>query len=362
MTKSQLLYKFQTFILLCSFQILIAQIPDGYYDTAINQGGADLKLKLNQIIDNHVEFPYTASETDVWDILKETDKDPNNPDNVILIYSGVSMDGDDRFNPFNTNGWIREHVWAKSRGDFGTEIGPGTDVHALRPLDIVTNVSRNNRAFNNCTNCEIVEDQSGNDTGSKRDTNEYSFEPRDAVKGDVARMLFYMAVRYEGLDGYVDLELTETVLPLGDNTPFLGVQSTLLQWHRDDPVDDFERNRNDVIYYSFQQNRNPFIDHPELAEYLWGNNVGEVWGNTLSTSEFETNTIHLFPNPTQDVLTIRGLTTNTTISIYDTLGKNVMSFSAKNDQNTINLSTLKGLYILKLTTNDYTITKKIVVQ
>ncbi|WP_298543815.1 endonuclease [uncultured Aquimarina sp.] len=362
MKKAQSFYKFSTFILLCSFQIALAQIPDDYYDTAVNQGGADLKFSLNQIIDNHREFPYTASETDVWDILKETDKDPNNPDNVILIYSGVSMDGDDRFNPFNTNGWIREHVWAKSRGDFGTDIGPGTDVHALRPQDITTNISRNNRAFNNCTNCETVEDQWGNDTGSKRDVNEYSFEPRDAVKGDVARMLFYMAVRYEGLDGYVDLELTETVLPLGDNTPFLGVQSTLLQWHRDDPVDDFERNRNDIIYYSYQQNRNPFIDHPELAEYLWGNNTNDTWGNTLSTPELEGISIRLFPNPVQDILTIKGLTNEATISIYDTLGKNVLSFNANKEQNTTNLSALKGLYILKLTTNDYTMAKKIIVK
>jgi len=361
MKNVQRFYRFLTFILLCSFQIVVAQIPDGYYDTAVNQGGADLKFKLNQIIDNHIEFPYTASETDVWDILKETDKDPNNPDNVILIYSGVSMDGDDRFNPLNTNGWIREHVWAKSRGDFGTDIGPGTDVHALRPLDIVTNVNRNNRAFNNCTNCEIVEDQSGNDTGSKRDIYEYSFEPRDAVKGDVARMIFYMAVRYEGLDGYVDLELTETALPLGDNTPFLGVQSTLLQWHREDPVDDFERNRNDIIYNSYQQNRNPFIDHPELAEYLWGNNTNDNWSNILSTPEFKENVIHLFPNPVQDILTIKGLTNDAKISIYDPLGKSVLSFTANTEQNTTDLSALQGLYILKLTTNDYTIAKKIIV-
>lgn len=361
MLRKRQFFTFSSVILFCSFQILVAQIPDGYYDTAVNYGGTDLKLRLNQIIDNHIEFPYTSSETDVWDILKETDKDPNNPNNVILIYSGVSMDGDDRFNPFNTNGWIREHVWAKSRGDFGTDIGPGTDVHALRPLDIVTNVNRNNRAFNSCTDCEIVEDQWGNDTGSKRDINEYSFEPRDAVKGDVARMLFYMAVRYEGLDGYVDLELTETVLPLGDNTPFLGVQSTLLQWHRDDPVDDFERNRNNVIY-SYQQNRNPFIDHPELAEYLWGNNTNDTWGNSLSIPEFEGNSIRLFPNPVQDILTLEGLTNNTIVSIYDALGKNILSFTANKEQNTINLSGLKGLYSLKLTTNGYTIAKKIVVK
>ncbi len=71
-------------ILLLSF-ISYAQIPIGYYTSAENNADNDLKYALNQIIDNHTEFPYTSSSTDVWDILKQTDKDPNNSSNVILI-------------------------------------------------------------------------------------------------------------------------------------------------------------------------------------------------------------------------------------------------------------------------------------
>ena len=225
--------QYPTIIFFLFSVIISGQVPSGYYDSANNLADDNLKYALNQVIDNHTEFNYTSSSTDVWDILKETDKDPNNSENVILIYSGISINGAQEYN--SANGWTREHIWAKSRGDFGTAIGVGTDVHALRPLDNTTNSKRSNRSFNNCTTCEDVIDKWGNTTGSKKDANDWSFEPRDEVKGDVARMMFYMAVRYEGLDSYPDLELTESMLPQGNKEPIHGVLSTLLEWHRNDP-------------------------------------------------------------------------------------------------------------------------------
>ncbi len=106
----------------CLFSIIISgQVTTEYYVSAENLADDNLKFALNQIIDNHTEFNYTSSNTDVWDILKETDRDPNNSDNVILIYSGVSVNGAQEYN--SANGWTREHIWAKSRGNFGTTIG-----------------------------------------------------------------------------------------------------------------------------------------------------------------------------------------------------------------------------------------------
>ena len=78
-------------------------------------------------------------------------------------------------------------------------------------------------------------------------------------------MFFYMTIRYEGLDNYPDLELTGLMLSQGDKEPIHGVLSTLIEWHRNDPVDEWEENRNNIIYNSYQNNRSPFIDFPILA-------------------------------------------------------------------------------------------------
>ncbi|MFT5249818.1 MAG: endonuclease I [bacterium] len=339
----------------------VAQIPANYYLSAENNSDDDLKFELNQTIDNHTKFPYTSSNTDVWDILKETDKDPNNPSNVILIYSGISVDGPQEYN--NSDGWTREHVWAKSRGDFGTTMGPGTDVHALRPLDNTTNSIRSNRGFDNCTDCSIVYDKWDNDTGSLRDNNAWSFEPRDEVKGDVARMIFYMDVRYEGYDSYPDLEVSETILGIEDNSPFHGILLTLLDWHREDPVDPWEENRNNIIYYNYQNNRNPFIDYPELVEHIWGNMTGIIWtSGTLGVSDFNETAIELYPNPVSEFLNIAGINNETLLEIYDSLGQILVTKTITGSQNKIDVSQFSsGIYLLKFTQNKVAFVKRLVI-
>jgi len=249
---------------------LTAQVPDGYYDSANGLTGTELKTALYDIIKGHVEFPYTDGSTDVWDILKETDRDPVNADNVILLYCGRSVNAEQEYN--SGSGYSREHVWAKSRGNFGTEEGPGTDVHHLRPADISVNSARNNRWFDNCTEPYF---DGGVATGSYTSGTNWVWKPREEVKGDVARMIFYMATRYEGENGEPDLAVIN-YFPSDKNTkkPVHAKLSALLQWHQEDPVDDKERNRNDVIY-TYQQNRNPFIDHPEWVAEIWQVNSGE---------------------------------------------------------------------------------------
>ena len=329
---------------------LKAQIPTGYYDSARNLADDNLKYELNQIIDNHIEFYYTDSNTDVWDILKDTDRDPNNPDNVILIYSGISVNGAQEYN--GAKGWTREHIWAKSRGDFGTSIGVGTDVHALRPLDNTTNSKRSNRSFNNCTTCEDVTDKWGNTTGSQKDANDWTFEPRDEVKGDVARMMFYMAVRYEGLDNYPNLELTETISPKSDKEPIHGVLSTLLKWHREDPVHEWEENRNNIIYNSYQSNRNPFIDYPILAEHIWGTEIGVDWtgDEALGINDFKRVSLLIYPNPASNNINIKGLNAKAQVNIYDILGRKVLELQIDTDNNTIDVSELKGMHLVSIIT------------
>ncbi|RFC54894.1 endonuclease I family protein [Brumimicrobium aurantiacum] len=253
-------------VLTMSIQTLFAQIPTGYYDTANGLTGTALKSALNNIIKGHTTFPYSSGGTDVWDMLKETDKDPSNPNNVILIYTGASVNGDQEYN--NGNGWNREHVWAKSHGDFGNSQGPGTDAHHLRPSNIQVNGDRGNKWFGNCSTPHTY---NGSATGNFYNNSLHLWKPRDEVKGDIARMIFYMATRYEGQNGEPDLEVID-YLPSNNSTtdPVHALLSDLLAWHNEDPVNDWERNRNDVIYYDFQNNRNPFIDHPDYANLIWG--------------------------------------------------------------------------------------------
>ncbi|MGW0705213.1 endonuclease I family protein [Streptomyces sp. NPDC002643] len=226
---------------------------DTYYADAIGKTGTALKSSLHTIISDQTTLSYSA----VWNALKVTDEDPNNSSNVKLLYSGISRSKS--LNGGSSGNWNREHVWAQSHGDFGTSAGPGTDLHHLRPEDVTVNAVRGNLDFDNGGSSFT------NSGGSLVDSN--SFEPRDAVKGDVARMILYMAVRYEGDDGWPNLEPNDSVNNGG--TRYHGRLSVLKAWNDEDPPDSFEERRNELIYTDYQGNRNPFIDHPEWIEAIW---------------------------------------------------------------------------------------------
>ncbi|HEX8868729.1 MAG TPA: endonuclease [Lentzea sp.] len=227
---------------------------EAYYTAACGKSGTALKSALNTIISsNQTKLSYDA----VWEALKVTDQDPDNSNNVILLYSGISRAKS--ANGGGNDNWNREHVWAKSHGDFGTATGPGTDLHHLRPEDVNVNATRGNLDF------DLGGSPVPEASFSKYDSD--SFEPRSEVKGDVARMIFYMAVRYEGNDGFPNLEVNDAVN--NGTAPYMGRLSVLKTWSRQDPPDSFERDRNEVIYKQFQHNRNPFIDHPEWVSSIW---------------------------------------------------------------------------------------------
>ncbi|WP_418955355.1 endonuclease I family protein [Streptomyces tritici] len=226
---------------------------DTYYAGAMGKTGTALKSSLHGIIRNQSKISYDA----VWNALKVTDQDPNNTANVLLMYSGVSrsksLSGGD------LGDWNREHVWAQSHGSFGTSAGPGTDLHHLRACDVQVNSIRGNKDW------DFGGSPVSGASGSYTDSN--SFEPRNADKGDVARMILYMAVRYEGDDAWADLEPNESTT--NGSVPFHGRLAVLKQWNELDPPSTFEKRRNDVIHNSYQGNRNPFIDHPEWVEAIW---------------------------------------------------------------------------------------------
>ncbi len=197
---------------------------------------------------------------------------------VECLYTGEKMA------PLNHGYWNREHVWAKSHGiktkdDKSSQRNSAyTDLHHLRATENTINSTRNNRYFDVVTHDSKRADLYGNfwDDGD-------AFEPRNEVKGDIARMLFYMVVRYEGDEAseYLDLELTDdlTLAKKSNNyvygtketiNGYLGKLSTLIKWSFEDPVDSREISRNNAIE-KVQGNRNPFIDHPEFVFYLYSN-------------------------------------------------------------------------------------------
>ena len=147
--------------------------------------------------------------------------------------------------------WNREHVWPQSQGWFTTS-GAGSDIHHIRPEDVSVNGIRGNLPYGEVTNGTAVK-CCGEVVAYK--TNSY-FEPFDEFKGDCARIIFYLLVRYSQSDSYSITKVAQSM-------------SMLLEWHELDPVDDFEIQRNERCY-SVQKNRNPFIDHPEFADMIWG--------------------------------------------------------------------------------------------
>jgi endonuclease I len=344
---------FTFFVVLLLTTNLYSQIPQGYYDAAEYKSDQALRDALHNIIDDHQGFSYSSSGTDTWDILKEADADPNNPNNVLLIYTRESVDGEQEY--AGGSGWNREHVWAKSRGDFGTRIPEGTDVHNLRASNIGVNSTRLNYAFDDCTSNSCDETY-----GNFYSSSSLIFEPRDEDKGDVARIIFYMDVRYEGDSGEEDLEMVDYTLSTSSKLPYHGIRSTLLQWHQEDPVDDFERNRNDVIY-SYQGNRNPFIDHPNLVDYLWGEQQQVQWSSTLSTPMEREITNIVYPNPSHSgyVKINSGFNPNY-IELFDVQGKKVNDYDGGSKQ--IKTPPAPGIYFLRFHFDRDVIHKKILVR
>lgn len=344
--------------------LLFAQIPENYYDDAENKKGNELKQALYEIIGNHRVFPYTSSSTDVWDILQKSDEDPNDSERIILVYTGRSQekgyrDGSGNYSNYENgngsrvNSWNREHIWPKSHGFPDSDDEAYTDAHHLKPCDNSVNSSRGNKDF------DYGGSQHSEATACRTDGD--SWEPRDQVKGDIARMLFYMVVRYD--PGYhrnnstYDLELVDYTGT--SSSPILGKLSSLLQWHIDDPVDDFEQNRNEVIF-SYQENRNPFIDHPSLVEYIWGNEQQNNWSSSLSISEVTPDSWEIYPNPvSSDRSKIHSTRPFDSLEIF-TLKGQIIDQSLQSGSS-FQSPSKKGMYFVRLMHNQNTTIQKLIV-
>lgn len=266
--------------------------PSGYYNSVNASSSNSLRSSLHPVIDDHQWYPYSSSQTDTWDILELADEDPNNPSRVLDLYRNASYAKAGGGNNF----YNREHTWPNSYGfpNLNNLNYPYTDTHMLYIADISYNSNRSSKVFAQCdSSCSElvtqVNDGMGGGSGlysaqsnwTRGGSTTGDWQTWGGRKGDLARAVLYMDIRYEGGRHNVT-NASEPNLILTDNrsliqgtgsnasVAYMGLLTTLLQWHLEDPPDDRERLRNDVIE-SFQGNRNPFIDHPEWALCLFAN-------------------------------------------------------------------------------------------
>ncbi|MCL1078742.1 hypothetical protein D5R81_12365 [Parashewanella spongiae] len=251
-----------------------------YYSDVLSGDFANaeaLKNTLSTVIaKDHKQLTYKQ----VWSVLTYADQDPANDKNVIEIYTGKSISKFSNQQSGSAVGkWNREHVWAKSHG-FPSESQWGfTDAHHLRPADTGINTKRSNNDFGACKDTGEEVQFDGKGTGNYLDKAKDCWEPRDEMKGDVARMIMYMDTRYQGTDtaitGMPDLVAVDHLTTSEDDkNPVIGTLCDLYAWHEADPVSDFENNRNNEVY-KYQGNRNPFIDRPELVQQVYGAACGD---------------------------------------------------------------------------------------
>ena len=282
--------------------------PKGYYsnvDTSLRD--ADFRKSLSKTI--NLGFIHKTYD-EAYDIIAESDEDPNNKSNCICLYTGESIKKNDHT---SSTGYNREHVWAKSHGfkDEKTS-NPYCDTHHLRVTGMVINSTRGNSDF-----YEFGENEAFKVSGENKYTSEL-FEPRDEVKGDVARIMFYMATMY-GFDGKYNLTLTDDKVTSGStgNGRF-GNLETLVKWSLEDPVSEAEVYRNDVVF-SYQNNRNPYIDHPEYV-YLAYPEYAAKYDNTTTVDENKVSNVINTINNLPDSITLENKdAVNVCKELYDSL-------------------------------------------
>ena len=260
----------------------------GYYAHVNTSSPSQLRCSLNATIKGHTAYPYSGGTTNVWTILEIADEDPLNAGKVLDVYRNHSYTKvSSRAGTGSGLTYNREHTWPKSLG-FSSETGnlglpnsPHTDTHMLYASDTNYNSDRGNKPYGNCSGCTERATEAYNGAGGGSGVypgnsnwfNTSVFQTWGKRKGDVARAVMYMAIRYEGGthpttgQNEPDLELTDNaalIVATSSSPAYMGLLSTLIAWHQADPPDAAERARDEVIY-SFQGNRNPFIDHPEWA-------------------------------------------------------------------------------------------------
>jgi endonuclease I len=349
------LFKF-IFIFFCS-SLSTGQIPSYYQNINLNLTGDQLKNELSALISTTHQnlIEYTSSNSiDTWDIVKSSDVFALDTSKVLLVYGYNDNDAtveNDRTRAKSLSChtsscfglWNREHVFPKSLAspNLVTNFpGAGTDVHNLRACDYSTNASRSNKKFD-----------AGN--GNSSSNNQGNWYPGDEWKGDVARIIMYMYLRYPNQCEPTNVGIgTQLFSPNGD------MPDVFLNWNSSDPVSEFEETRNNSIA-NVQGNRNPFIDNPYLATLIWNGPAAEdKWASANSITDYESGNFELKINPFNNEIIIENsdLTTFLYLELINMKGQ-IIKFTRDNILRTQDLDS--GVYILKITTKHKSYLRKV---
>lgn len=351
---------------------LFAQAPANYYDNATGSGYT-LKTQLYNIIKNHSTKSYDALKG----LYRQNDSDNGfqdkyyEKDNSILDIYSENPTGTDPYNytpgqkecgnyKYEGDCYNREHLIPQSV--FSKASPMVSDPLHIWPTDGVVNGMRSNYPHGVVGTIDKTS-QNGSKLGNNLNSG-YSagysgivFEPIDEFKGDVARAYFYFATRYEGngiqgwsyamFNGSKDKVFTDTFLKI------------LITWHLNDPVSDREKDINNIVY-RYQKNRNPYVDHPEFVEKVWGYNLG--------TGDFEYQK--------RDDISVYNKTTRSVIIKLENNAKSIQKISVFNFngqlineiQNTSNQKEIEvnfknpGVYIIKVVGSQMEINKRVVIK
>lgn len=328
--------------------------PAGYYTSLEGKSGLVLKLAIRDLISNS-NVVRVQNYGDAYTVLKDADQNPENSGQVWMIYDEQPISKIDYQTDNSIVGkWNREHIYCQSRLGIPSTFIPNStsdginfwrlttglddieashdDTHHLRAVGGQENSSRNNRNF-------------GVDYNGPTGT-------LGSWRGDVARAIFYMALRYNGLN-------VENGNPSDTPSGHIGDLATLLTWNMADASDDYEMNRNNVVY-SWQMNRNPFIDYPLLADYIWGTRSGQTWSFALSTENFDDLRVSMYPNPAQNQITISGLNQESAIEIFTLSGVKLKTINFTGTTQ-LDLNLASGMYLAKISSENKSFTKKLIV-
>ncbi len=330
-----------------------------YNNFGWNQTGTALKDALATKID--ITHDRNLNYGDLWTALKSTDQDPNNSQNVLVLYGSTDNTRSLAKSETCGNGnsstgcgfvrWNREHTFVQSLGnpDLG-QIGPGADAHHMRACTYTMNENRGNRKF-----------AAGSGNAGNSGANWY---PGDEWKGDVARMIMYMYLRYGNRCLPTTIGTGATV------TTDTNMLQLFLQWNADDPVSQYEDNRNTYLgnlsnTYG-QGNRNPFIDNPYLAYLIWGGPQPQNrWPSMfLSTATYDLAQVSVYPNPTNNHrINIESEMPIDQIELINVNGQIIQKIAkpTPSDNNYPVENIPKGFYFLRISSGNQHTTKKVIV-